>query len=94
MRKVLPIRVDISSLAKILLCSFGMAAFVYSIQRLFYSLEFLPLYVVLGAAIYLLLARLMHLIQKRDFEIGREIVGRRFRHVLDFLEKLAPPSSP
>jgi O-antigen/teichoic acid export membrane protein len=93
MRKVVSIRLDISSLASILLCSFGMAAFVYSIQRLFYSLEFIPIYVVLGAAIYLLLARLMHLIRKRDFEIGREIAGDRFGHVLDFLEKLAPPSS-
>lgn len=91
LRVLLSLRLDVASLSKILLCGLTMAAMVWGIQQAWYSVQLLGVYILIGAALYFGLVRQMRVLRRRDFHVTRELVGSRFRHVVDAAEKVAWP---
>jgi len=55
-----------------------MALAVYDIQALYYSKFYLPIYVLIGGAIYLAMLRVTNAIKPEDVRLMKEYLGPRF----------------
>jgi O-antigen/teichoic acid export membrane protein len=93
LRVVLSFGPDMHSSAKTLLCGTAMAAVVHVVQQVYHSIGLWVAYVALGSVVYVGLARKMRLTRKRDFDVTRELLGRRFKRAVDFAETLIQPRS-
>ena len=91
LKALISLRLDMMTLSKILFCGMAMGVMVYEAQQVWYSIELLGVYVVIGTVLYSGLVRQMRVLRKRDFDVTRELVGSRFKSVVDIAEKLARP---
>jgi O-antigen/teichoic acid export membrane protein len=92
LRAVVSLEIDLSSFTKILLCGTAMAMVVYVVQQAYYSVELWLAYVFIGALVYVGLVRAMRLTRKRDFDVTKELLGPRFRRLVDIAEGLIRPA--
>jgi len=65
-----------------------MALAVYDIQALYYSKFYLPIYVLIGGAIYLAMLRVTNAIKPEDVRLMKEYLGPRFSWISRPLGKL------
>jgi len=65
-----------------------MALAVYDIQALYYSKLYLPIYVLIGGAIYLFMLRLTNAIKPEDVRLMKEYLGPRLSPLIKPFEKL------
>jgi len=73
---------------KSLIASTVMAMAVAGIQTHHYNKFYLPIYVIIGGAIYLAMLRLTNAIRPEDVRLMKEYLGSRFSSVIPPLEKL------
>jgi len=91
LRALLKLRLDMASLSRVFFCGLIMAVIVYGVQQAWYGIQLLGVYIVIGAASYFGLVRQMRVLRKRDFDVTRELVGSRFKSIVDLAEKVARP---
>jgi len=75
--KIMRIEIDKETLIKALVSSVIMAVAVYSVQQIYYSKFLLPIYVLIGAAIYLAEIKFFRILNKSDFHLLAQILGKR-----------------
>jgi O-antigen/teichoic acid export membrane protein len=88
LRKLLSVRLNLSSLAKVLLTSLIMFFAVYIVQMMYYSSYLLGAYVAIGIVAYVAFSRKFHVFRTRDFMVTRELVGSRLAPLVGYAEKV------
>jgi O-antigen/teichoic acid export membrane protein len=88
LRRFLKIRFDMQAFAHSWIASLAMAAIVLIAQQLFYSKYLLPLYIAIGAAVFVIMLRLLHAATPRDLELISDYLGPRMSFITRLLGKL------
>lgn len=81
LRGILRIRFDMKAYKVAWIASFAMASAVLLLQVAYYNKYLLPIYMVIGAAVYVLSLRLLHAIEREDLELLSEFLGSRLKPV-------------
>jgi O-antigen/teichoic acid export membrane protein len=68
---------DFRWITKTLFAGCTMAAIVFAVQLVHYSKFMLPLYVLIGAIVYLVMLRLLKAVDRNDIELVRGFLGKR-----------------
>jgi len=79
---------DLEALWKSWVASSVMAVAVLGSQFLLYSKYFLPLYVLVGGAVYLIALRFLRALNTHDMNLVKAIVGKRFERMVDRVKPL------
>ena len=85
---------DYSLIIRALLAGTLVAVVVGAVQLLIYSEFMLPIYVIVGAVVYLMALRLLRAVDASDFELLRRFLGKRLSFIAGLLERILLPSSP
>ncbi|MGQ9479603.1 MAG: flippase [Thermoproteota archaeon] len=80
--RIIRVKIDNGSVTKILFSSTIMAIIVMLAQGFFYNKLLLPLYVLLGGAVYLLMIRLLNILDKEALQVVREVAGEKLSKYL------------
>ena len=88
LKRVGVLSVDVEMAWKTIVASAVMAAVLLGVQTVNYSILLLPVYIVLGAIVYLILLRMLHAVKKHDIELVERYLGRRFRFVGGLLGRI------
>jgi len=88
LRKRISIKFDTEALWKGLCAAIVMFVGVFLTERIHYNAYLLPLYVVVGGAIYLITLRLLRIVNENDIELMRNLLGKRATMITDFVEKV------
>ena len=75
--KVVKVEIDKEAFIKALISSVIMAAAVYLAQQVYYSKFLLPIYVLLGAAIYAVEMRALKVLNQSDVQLLTQLLGER-----------------
>jgi len=75
--KIVKVEIDKETFVKTLISSAIMAAVVYSAQQLYYSKLLLPLYALIGAAVYIAEMRAFKVLNQSDVHLLIQILGER-----------------
>jgi len=79
LRKKLSLRLDLGIMSKTLAACVVMAAIVMGVQIPFYSQYLLPLYMVIGAVVYLTALRVLKAVKQEDIDLLRKYFGHKLR---------------
>jgi len=93
LRRHVSIRLELSTLAAILVSGLAMGLVVYVLQALVFLPHLMPLYVLGGSVTYALMLRTQRLVTQHDLDLLRDFTGQRIPRVVDFAEKLLLPRS-
>lgn len=77
LRRKKVLQFDVDALVKNLLAGFVMAVVVIAIQLVSYSRLMLPLYVIVGASVYMLMLRILKAVNPADIDLLQRFLGRR-----------------
>jgi len=91
LRGKIKVKLDLEAITKSLAASTIMAAGVFAVQVLAYSKFLLPVYVLVGAVIYLISLRLLKAIRRADIDLIRRYLGRRLNFITNILEVILLP---
>jgi O-antigen/teichoic acid export membrane protein len=75
--KVVRVEIDKETVMKTLISSVVMAAVVYLAQLIYYSKFLLPLYVLIGAAVYMAEMRAFGMLDRSDVQLLTKLLGER-----------------
>jgi len=78
---------DLEAFWKSLLASIVMALAVYDVQALYQNKFYLPIYAIIGGAIYLAMLRLTNAIRPEDVRLMKEYLGPRFSPLVKPFER-------
>ena len=90
-RRKMTLQVDILAVAKNLLASAIMAIVLVAFQLMIYSKFLLPVYVLIGAIVYLILLRLLRAVDAADLSLLRGFLGPRMSLVSNALSWIILP---
>ena len=93
LRRLISLSLDGRTLAKTFLCGVIMAAAVFAVEVAFISIDLIGVYITIGAVVYLLLIAKAGILQARDFDLVRELLGPKISPAIDKIEKLVLPHS-
>ncbi len=79
LRKKLTLKFDLGMIVQTLAAGVIMATVVMAVQIQFYSQYLLPLYLVIGAVVYILALRLLKAVKQEDIDLVRRHFGHRPR---------------
>lgn len=91
--RLMSLSLDGRILAKTFLCGGIMAAIVFGVEAAFYSNDLIGVYIIIGAVVYFLLIAKAGILEARDFDLARELLGPRVSPVIDKIEELVLPRS-
>jgi PST family polysaccharide transporter len=75
--KTVRVEIDKRALTRALIASAIMAVAILTIQQITYSTSHLPIYILVGAILYIALIRALNILDHGDFQLLRQIVGKR-----------------
>jgi O-antigen/teichoic acid export membrane protein len=97
LRRFLKVRFDMQAYGHAWVASLIMAAAVLVAQQLFYSKYLLPVYVAMGAVVFVAVLRVLRAVKPKDFELISDFLGPRMGFITRILRKIlgvkAEPSS-
>jgi len=82
------LKLDLVTIAKTLAAGTVMVATVVAVQVVEYGKFMLPLYVVIGASVYLIMLRLLRVVNVGDLSLLRLLLGNRLSRVSSILDRL------
>jgi len=82
------LKLDLVTIAKTLAAGTVMVATVVAVQVVEYGKFMLPLYVVIGASVYLIMLRLLRVVDVGDLSLLRLLLGNRLSRVSSILDRL------
>jgi len=88
LRREMKLNFDSEAIWKSWAASITMAVSALSMQYVWYNKFLLPIYILVGAAVYLLMLRVLNAGRPRDFALMKLYVGKRFEFAVNWLEKL------
>ncbi len=80
--KIVRIKIDKKAMFKALISSIIMAVVVLAVQQVRYSLVLFPVYVFIGAAVYIGCIRFLKVFNESDVQLLGQIVGKRITAIL------------
>jgi O-antigen/teichoic acid export membrane protein len=86
-RKIL-VKLDFQAIMKSVAASGAMALSMEALQLLYYSRFLLPLYLIVGALVYLLAMRALRGMNRGDIDLIRQMLGSGFGGICDLLSRL------
>jgi O-antigen/teichoic acid export membrane protein len=92
--KVVRVEVDKETFAKTFVSSAVMAAAVYLAQQVYYSKLLLPLYVLIGAAVYIAEIRAFKIMDRSDVHLLTQLIGERNAMLIARLMGYNPAAHP
>lgn len=92
LRRKMQLRLDIRMMSATFAAGLIMAGIVVAIQALIYSALLLPMYVIIGAVVYLVGLRVMRALKQEDLELFGEYLGPRLRFVKTILSWVLLPA--
>jgi O-antigen/teichoic acid export membrane protein len=75
--KTAKIQIDRPALSRALVASATMAAAILVLQQAFYSSYLVPVYIIVGAIIYVALIRLLRALDQEDFQLLNQVIGKK-----------------
>jgi len=93
LRRKLTLDLDVAIITKTLFAAGVMAAVVLGIQFVWYSKFLLPVYLLIGAAVYLVMLRLLKVAEPDDLDLLKRFLGGRFSLISRILEWILLPST-
>jgi len=90
-RKV-TLELDLSMIEKTFLSGSIMAVVVWAVQLVHYSEFMLPLYVLIGAGVYLTMLRLLKAVEDSDLDLLQRFLGKRLTPLSSILKMILLPS--
>ncbi len=75
--KTVKVQIDKGALAKALTASATMATIILILEQISYNKYLLPLYVLIGATIYITLIRTLKVLNQEDFQFLKQTIGER-----------------
>jgi len=88
LRKILKLQFDREAYGFAWIASLLMAGTVLAIERFSYSKYLLPVYVAIGAIVFVLTLRLLHAINRGDMELVEGLLGSRMKPLVETIGKL------
>jgi len=88
LRKHVSIELDKEAILKGWAAAFIMVLVVGLVEQLFFSRYLVPVYVIVGGVVYVLVLRIMKVVNERDIQLVREFMGERMAPLGDFLAKI------
>lgn len=85
LKTMIRLQLDFRMVAKTIVAGATMAAVVVVVQMVGYSKFLLPLYAVIGVMIYLIMFRLLKVVDRDDLRLLRRFLGKRLWPVSDIL---------
>ena len=92
LKRKVPLQLDLKATGKYLIAGTVMAAAAVAAQLIMYSSVMLPLYVVIGGAVYLTVLRLLKAVGPADMDLLRGFLGTRLSKLADFISWIILPS--
>ena len=92
-RRRIRLSFDLEAFWKSFVASIGMAIAVLLAQHVSYNRLLLPVYVILGACMYLAGLRLLKGIDSADVKLAKEFLGKRHEPLVNLLSKLLQAKS-
>jgi len=88
LKRKIPVKLDNQAIMKSVLASAVTAASMEALQLVYYSRFLLPLYLIVGLAVYLLALRVLKALNPADIDIIRRMLGGRFKGLCDLLARV------
>jgi len=92
-RRKITLHIDPPIIAKTLIAGITMAAVLLAAQHIHYNKFFLPAYVLIGGAVYLVTLRLLKAIDLADIDLLRRFLGKRFLPISSILSWILLPKN-
>jgi O-antigen/teichoic acid export membrane protein len=86
--RFLKVSFDMRAYAKAWIASLVMAAIVLIVQQLYYSKYLLPLYIAIGAVVFVTMLRVLHAATTSDLELISDYLGPRMRSITNLLGRI------
>jgi O-antigen/teichoic acid export membrane protein len=96
LRRIMRVRFDLAAYRSAWLAGLVMATVVLALQATFYSKYLLPVYIIVGGAIFFLALRVLRALNEEDFQLVSDFLGPRFGFMLKPARRLllAEPAKP
>ena len=88
LRKHLPIQFDKEAIWKSRSAAIIMFIAVGLIELTYFNMHLLPLYILVGGAVYVIALRILKTIHSNDIQLIRDPIGPRGIHIVNILEKI------
>jgi O-antigen/teichoic acid export membrane protein len=88
LRKFLKVRFDMQAYGHAWIASLIMAVAVLVAEELFYNKYLLPVYVAIGAVVFIAVLRLLHAVKPEDLELISDFLGPRMGVITRILQKI------
>jgi len=93
LKRKMRVEFDTDGIMKSLIAAIVMTSVVIAVQALLYSRYLVPLYVTVGAFVYMGMLRLLKAIRQEDVQLVRGYLGPKLRFASDLLNILLSPSA-
>jgi O-antigen/teichoic acid export membrane protein len=87
-KRKISLQLDFRMVEKTLAAGTVMAAIVAAMQLAYYSKFLLPLYGLVGVAVYFLMLKLLKIVEPADLDLLRDFVGRKFSIISSILTRI------
>jgi O-antigen/teichoic acid export membrane protein len=94
LRRLLNIRLDLKAYSSSLIAGLVMAAVVLTVQFVFYSKYLLPVYVLIGALVFIAVLRLTRIVTEDDLRLLSEFLGPDLSFLTKLLRRVFGSKSP
>ena len=88
LRRVFGLHFDWDAFRKSLIASAGMAGGVAIVEYLWMNTYFLPMYILLGAGLYLAMLKILKAVNKEDMTLLKQFLPKRLGKTIDILARL------
>jgi O-antigen/teichoic acid export membrane protein len=85
------VRFQLKTILKTILASLAMLASIFALELVRYAPILLPVYVAIGALVYVLMLRVVKAVNRNDVVLVRDFLGERFAFVSNLLSLLLSP---
>jgi len=80
--QAVPLRIDMRAMSRTLTASVIMAIVIVILEEIMYSVHLLLFYVVVGAAVYIAIIRVLRVLEKEDFQFLEQVMGKRTAKII------------
>jgi len=80
--KAVPLRIDKRAMIRTLAASAIMAIIIVILEQILYNAHLLLFYVLVGAAVYVAIIRILKVLDKEDFQFLEQVIGKRSARIV------------
>ena len=80
--QAVPLRIDKRAVTRTLAASAIMAIIIVILEQIIYNAHLLPLYVIVGAGVYIAIIKMLKVLNKEDFQFLEQVTGKRTAKII------------